>query len=129
MKNVAKELKAHLKKELPAYKFSITSEHNSLSVHVMSGPAAIEGNHQINHYYLEKESSDVQYVFGVVEAFLNQTKPVEELTYDSDYGSIPTYYKHYSVGKWDKHYQCSEKKPTAEEMMEDFNYVGSRHHY
>ena len=86
-KDQVKAKRDALKKALPNYKLSITTEHYSgIKVAIMRGPSML--------------------LLDVVMPILNEGKG--ESTEDGDYGMIPDYYTWVHIGKWDKPYVCTQ---------------------
>ena len=118
-KEQVKEKREKLKKALPQYKLSITTEHYSgIKVSIMSGPTDFgTGYKQLNQFrdYRHRDwNSDTQRfesntpiadVMEVIMPILNEGKG--EGYEDGDYGTIPDYYTWVQIGKWDKDYICT----------------------
>ena len=101
------EIRNQLKKALPAFKFSVTREHYTcLNVSIVSGPVDFgKPYEQINQYYIKdsyKDQPEVMQVLLKVNAICSKDEKIEFV--DADYGSVPNFYFHLSVGKWDKPY-------------------------
>jgi hypothetical protein len=108
-KNESKEIKKRLQAKFPDFKFSVRIQHcTSLNVDILSGPLLLElgrGYEQVNHYAIEKHYANTPYVRDFLLAVKDCIFGVKEVTsehYDSDYGSISTFYLHISIGRWDK---------------------------
>lgn len=102
-----KEIRNNLKATFPDFRFSVRREnYSSVNVNVMSGPIDFGTDYEsVNHYWLGSHYGDRVEVLD----FLNAVNDViggnqREVTYDGDYGSIPNYYYHISIGKWDRPY-------------------------
>jgi len=102
--------RAEIKKRFPQYKFSIVRQHYStLSVTILSGPMELlqdgETYQQVNHFYIESNYSDRPEVRDLLLEILSIMKRgIGPSYFDSDYGFIPDYYTHISIGQWDKPY-------------------------
>lgn len=115
MPYIPKERVAEIRKEVrrtfPEYKISVRMDgSSSINVVVQSGPIQLEGKsyQTINHYYYESHYSDQPEVL----AFLRKLIPIVRSdvgveSYDGDYGTIPTYYTHFSFGNWDRPYEVT----------------------
>jgi len=61
---------------------------------------------QINHYYLDTNwEGEALELLNTIKATILETKPVRTIVEDADYGSIPNYYYHIHLGKWNKPYK------------------------
>lgn len=112
--------RAAIKKALPEYKFSITTENYSgIKVAIMAGPVDFGTEYtQLNQYrdYREERynSATGEYesnpliadVMEVIMPILNEG--MGEGFQDSDYGHVPDYYTWVHIGKWDKPYVCTK---------------------
>lgn len=105
-------IRAEVKAAFPKYKFSISRHHCSeVLVYLMSADFDAPANEQINHYYLSDYSADIQRVFSKVEEIVEGVK----VNYDSNAGDMSAdypnynYFKHYEIGKWNKHYEKKVK--------------------
>lgn len=115
-KEQVKSKRAALKKALPQYKLSITTEHYSgIKVAIMNGPTDFGTEYtQLNPYidYREErynrdtgeyESQPlIADVMEVIMPILNEG--MGEGFEDSDYGHVPDYYTWVQIGKWDTPY-------------------------
>lgn len=104
-----KTIRTNLKKALPGYKLSVTCQnHSTVCVNIMAGPMKMsEGHFQVNHFwYKEHHQDDKKFVklIDTIMKTINSVKPGEVEVEDSDYGSVPNYYKRISVGQWNKPY-------------------------
>ena len=116
-KDQVKAKRAALKKALPQYKLSVTTEHYSgIKVAVMAGPTDFGTEYtQLNPYIDYREdrynsstgqydsNPNIQDLLDIVMPILNEGKG--EGFEDSDYGHIPDYYTWVHIGRWDKPYQ------------------------
>jgi len=116
-KDQVKAKRAALKKALPQYKLSVTTEHYSgIKVAVMAGPTDFNTTYsQLNpnidyraetwNRYTEEYDSNppIQDLLDIVMPILNEGKG--DSYEDGDYGMIPDYYTWVHIGKWDKEYQ------------------------
>lgn len=103
-----KEIRNELKARFPKFKFSVVRRDGmAVDVRIMRGPIDFgKTDVNVNHYWLEshwghnpKALKFLKEVVGIVGR--NQ----RELVYDGDYGSVPTYYYHINIGKWDRPYE------------------------
>ena len=101
-----------LRAQYPQYKMSVTRRHgSSISVAILEGPIQLlneqnidRGYQQVNPYYINSNHSDeVATILNGIKSIISAEQT--ELTYDGDYGSVPTYYTNISIGSWDKSYQ------------------------
>jgi hypothetical protein len=101
-----KSMRTELRKRFPEFKFSVTRyHHSSVNVNVLSGPIDFGGeNVQVNHFYIDEhwKGESRKFLKSVYDVI---RKGVRELVYDGDYGSVPTYYTHIEIGKWDRPYE------------------------
>ena len=106
-----------LKTLFPEYKFSVTnSDYSCINVHIMSGPIDLLPNkdekyEQINQFYIEENYKDFpekSELLSRIYSIVNDTNKTEFV--DGDYGSIPSFYVHMSIGKWDREYVINLKK-------------------
>ena len=108
-----------LKKALPNYKLSVTTEHYSgIKVAIMRGPSQLHGStyEQLNPYIDYREDRwegdervsypEIAELMDIIMPILNEGKGAS--TEDSDYGMIPDYYTWVHIGKWDKPYVCTQ---------------------
>lgn len=108
-----KAKRAEIRAAFPDYKFSITCQHHSsISVKILSGPLALttneRGNEQVNHFYIADHYADRPEVAKLLQAVQDiASRGKRELVYDSDYGSVPTFYTHLEIGKWDRPYEVT----------------------
>ena len=102
------EIRNQLKKELPEFKLSVTREHYScVNVSIMSGPVKFRKDYeQINHFYIDDNYKDDPTARDILTKIKDITMKNERTMFiDGDYGAVPNYYVHISVGKWDKPYR------------------------
>ena len=105
-----REIRNNLKKALPEFKFSVRKQdHCAVTVTVVSGPELdLETNNtSINHFWYKTNYEDNQKMIDLIEKILNTidtAKPQREVVYDSDYGSVPNYYKNIQIGDYNKPY-------------------------
>lgn len=107
--DVVKEIRKEIKLTFPKIKFSVTREnHSSVVVAIMESEIDFGFNYkQLNHYHLENNglSSEAIEIIKKILTIINSKQEQKELVYDSDYGSVPTFYINIHVGKWDKPYK------------------------
>lgn len=102
-----KKIRESLKKELPEFKLSVCRENgHALCVHLMAGPVKFPQSYdQVNHFhYRNHYEGDALKVLDRVMGTIDALHPRKIEHEDSDYGSIPNYYLHLQVGKWNKPY-------------------------
>jgi len=102
------EIRNELKKQLPGFKFSVTRKHfTSINVSIIAGSVDFgKPYEQVNQYYIKdnyKDKPAIMQVLLKVNEICSKDERIEFV--DSDYGSVPNYYIHISVGRWDKPYQ------------------------
>tara|TARA_B100000900_G_scaffold415889_1_gene447724 strand:+ start:4185 stop:4556 length:372 start_codon:yes stop_codon:yes gene_type:complete len=116
-KDQVKQKRAALKKALPEYKLSVTTEHYSgIKVAIMEGPTDFGVTYsQLNPYINYREerynrdtdtytsNPPIQDILDIIMPILNEG--MGEGFEDSDYGHVPDYYTWVHIGKWDKEYQ------------------------
>jgi len=100
-----------IKAAFPKYKISVRNIHHSkIHATILAGPIALtekeNGYEQVNHFYIKDNYRDRPETAQVLQGIVDILKADQtELTYDGDYGSIPTFYVGLSIGDWDKSYQ------------------------
>lgn len=103
------EIRKAIKAEFPTYKFSITKDnHSSIIVAIMESPMNLEMDHkQLNHKWMKDHgySEELIAVVNKLVQIINSKEEQRELTYDSDYGSVPTFYINIHIGKWNQAYK------------------------
>lgn len=112
-KEKVKEIRKNLKKELSEFKLSVTNLHGStVVVKILKGPLELKDNDNgyetVNRYHYENHYEDQPEwieVFDKIHEIIYKTAKPKELVYDSDYGSVPTFYINISIGDWDKPYK------------------------
>ena len=103
-----KEKRNAIKKAFPKFKFSIRCEHySSIAINVLSGPINLGTEYeQVNQFYIdehyENEPEKRKLLSGIYE-IANRDNGTEVI--DSDYGTVPNFYVHLSIGCWDKPYK------------------------
>lgn len=121
---IAKLVRAELKKEFPTYKFSVTIERfaggAALNVSVMSGTEELivrngrDGNYvQVNQYHIDSYTNPDNEYTVLTKNAVKMLKKVNVIAnrynWDNsdssrDYFDV-NYYFHLQIGKWDKPYQ------------------------
>jgi hypothetical protein len=107
---VAAKRKA-IKSAFPNYKISVRNiDHSKIQATILAGPIALtekeNGYENVNHFYIKDNYKDRPETAQVLQGIVDILKEDQsELTYDGDYGSIPTFYVGISIGDWDKAYQ------------------------
>ena len=110
-KEQVKEKRAALKKALPNFKLSVTTENYSgIKVAILSGPINFGKTYeQVNHFWYKdhyKDRPDIIAVFDTIMNILNDG--MGEGFEDSDYGYVPGHYTQLHIGKWDRPYICNQ---------------------
>ena len=96
-----KGIRETLKKEFPAFKFSVTgSNYSTVNINVKSGPINFGVNPYINHYYIaehwkEKNPKACKFILKVNE--ISQSCYHGGGFMDVDYGWVPDYYRSISI--------------------------------
>jgi len=102
-----------IKAAFPDYKFSVTCQnHSTIAVSILKGPLPLtkneRGYEQVNHFYIGDHYGDRPEVAKLLSAVQDiASRGKRELVYDSDYGSVPTFYTHLEIGKWDRPYEVT----------------------
>ena len=110
VEQVAAKRKA-IKEAFPNYKISVRNcNHSKIQATILAGPIALTNNpngyENVNHFYIKDNYRDRPETAQVLQGIIDILKEDQsELTYDGDYGSIPTFYVGISIGDWDKSYQ------------------------
>lgn len=108
-----RELRNALKARFPGVKFSLVREHHSaIRCAIMESPFEFERpDMALNHFecHLKDHHKGKPYLNFLLEVSKILTNDVREVSYDGDYGSIPTYYVTMQVGKWDKPHITNKK--------------------
>lgn len=113
------EIRAQIKKEFPEYKFSITKDHSTVRVKILSGPIEFlvdenemqRGYGQVNHYYIHehyKNFPEALEVLKRIDDIMNVGNGV--LVEDGDYGTVPNFYTDISIGDYEKRYEVTKGK-------------------
>lgn len=119
IKNIAKEVRAELKKALPACTFSVKIERyaggRSLSVYCLEAPEATyidqtRGHCDINEYHIDESTVLTPYGVTIGKTII---KIANKDNWDNsdpmtDYFDV-NYYTHLAFGKWDKYFQVTKK--------------------
>ncbi len=110
------EKRKKLKEAFPNFKFSIRNEHHSsINVSILEAPinmmkAETDGRYvQVNQYYIKdhyENYPEIRDVLLKIYEIINNGNYTEN--YDSDYGSIPSFYVHISIGHWDKPFKINK---------------------
>lgn len=102
------EIRTELKRQFPEFKFSVTREHYTvLNVAILSGSLNFSKPYeQVNQYYIEKNYEDQPEVKKVLLKVNEICSREERIEFnDADYGSVPNFYIHISIGRYDKPFQ------------------------
>lgn len=105
-KEEVKEIRNELKKELPNIKFSVRKLHDmEVNITLVKGDIDFGTNReQVNQYHLENHWDGERYeVLKKVNDIASKNK--HEVVWDGDYGSVPNYYVHIQIGRFDKPYE------------------------
>ena len=111
-----KEKRKLIRKEFPDYKISVRRNHGScIDVSILEGPVDLlagsdDTYEQVNHYYIDEhyeEYPEVRDVLKRIYEIIDKSNGTE--CYDGDYGRIPHFYTHISIGNWDKPYKVIKK--------------------
>ena len=106
-----KEIRNEIKKAFPKFKFSITRQHHSsVSVAILSAPVELittEGNNrryeQVNEFHIKEHYEDTPKVRDILlKIYEIMDRGNGVFVEDSDYGTVPDFYTHLSIGRWDK---------------------------
>ncbi len=103
----ANEIRKELKATFPATKFSVKIEsHMALTVSVMASQFGFQNGkyREINHYYLTEENYTREEIAFLEKVMSICTKSQRIINEDYDYGSIPNFYFHLRIGKWNQHH-------------------------
>ena len=103
------QIRNELKKQFPEFKFSVTRKHYTcLDIAIISGPIKLidEDYKQINQYYInenyEGKTKDILLKVNEIASRDERTMFI-----DSDYGAVPNFYIHISIGQWDRPYKIT----------------------
>ena len=104
MKDLAKQLRRDFKKALPSFKFSVTSDYNSITISIMEGDVDFGVEYeQVNHYHVDRDyKGEAKQILGLIVDVATIDR--KTISVDSDYGSIPNYYLNVQKGKWNRPY-------------------------
>jgi hypothetical protein len=128
-KDISKIMREYVKSVYPTWKFSIRMDHRSIYIYVMEAPMDIftlegyehitNGNHQLNHYYLENDSWITDYCKMVLKDIYSMLNSYNYDDSDSmiDYFST-NFYVNMGIGKWDKPFQIVEKTARIQKTEE-----------
>ena len=117
-----KAKRQQLKKEFPGFKFSVRKRHHSeISVTIIEAPIDMvseenkeRGYESVNPYYIGRDYEDRPEVEKVIQKIQSIVSAGQrELVYDSDYGSVPTFYTSISIGDWDKPFKFTGQEVAA----------------
>jgi len=119
-KEQVKAKREALKKALPEFKLSITTEHYSgIKVAIMRGPVDFGTEYSQLNPYINYREERYNSETGVWESnpqiadIMERIMPIlnegmGEGFHDGDYGHVPDYYTWVHIGKWDKPYVCTK---------------------
>lgn len=107
--NESKEIRKRLKTAFPKpWKFSVTIDHHtSLNVVIKEGTINFKDYESINQYWYKNHLAGETDKIAMLDKLFQTIEGVKERkeeSYDSDYGSIPSYYLHVSAGTYSKPY-------------------------
>lgn len=104
-------IRARLKAELPDWRFSVRRDGCiGVDVAIMAGPIAMT-DEQVNHHWIGNDDyclrngytgERLEVLRKVVDILTSNQRQVDD---HPDYGSIPNYYVHLSVGRFGKPYR------------------------
>lgn len=93
-----------LKKTFPSFKFSVTGKnYTSLYVTILAAPIMLTDKkyEQVNPYYIHSHyTGEIKDTLQKIRDIANRSNYTEVV--DSDYGSVPSFYLHISIGEYDK---------------------------
>lgn len=131
-KDRVKEIRQQLKQEFPQITFSVTRrDSNLITVAILKAPINFlkgreresRGYEQVNNYYIKDNYSDNPEARDVLLRINDiVSRDQREITYDGDYGSVPNYYVHIEIGKWDRPFIYTGEQ-TNEDKYNDFEDV------
>jgi len=111
------QIRKELKATFPTIKFSVTREHHSsVNVVIMEAPFNMlpEGEKSyeiINHFYIKEQHKDTpQKCEILLRVYEIMNAGNGTLVNDGDYGNVPRFYTHISIGKWDRPFKVTETK-------------------
>lgn len=112
MAYISSEIVAQKRKQIKAalkgFKVSVTrSNHSGISVDILSGPIDMGVDYQqVNQYYIKEHYADRPEVMNVLQSVYEIAAAGKTTDYyDQDYGFVPNFYVHISIGAWNKPYQ------------------------
>lgn len=109
-KRLTAKVRQELRSRFPEMKFSVrTKDAMAMNVTILEGPewlAEDGAKETINTFHIDSFYEDEpkkRDFLETVASLMAQERYIE--SEDGDYGSIPSYYVHLSIGKWDKPYK------------------------
>lgn len=119
-----KAIRENLKKEFPAFRFSVTrSNHSGVCVTILEAPLNMliseKEYAQVNTFYIAdnyKEHPEVRDILLKVHQIMNDGNKI--ISEDGDYGSIPKFYTTLKVGDYDKPFKVVEREDNAQPKIE-----------
>jgi hypothetical protein len=104
------EMRKQLRKEFPNLKISVVyRDGRSIDVSIMEGDINFsnnEGNSFVNHYYIDRDYSKNEPALKILKRMKEIVSRGNYIvSEDGDYGSIPNFYYHINIGKWDIPYK------------------------
>ena len=92
------------------WKLSVRKSHHSgIDVTFLRGPVALtsseDGYQQVNHFYIDDHACSPEAAEVLKKAASVAQSGQRTIVVDSDYGSVPNYYVHLQVGRWDAPYE------------------------
>lgn len=105
-----------IKKALPEYKLSVRCQHYSvIDISIMEGPIdlmpGVDDKHeQVNTFHIDthyKDNVEALRVLTIINDIADDGNYTASI--DGDYGSIPSFYVHINIGRWDKNYKIVKK--------------------
>ena len=114
-KEQVKEIRTEIRKRFPDYKISVTRKDSCVViVSVLSGPANLicgnpEKYEQINHFHYTEFYENDKVTLDFLKLLIPIIRRDNYISFvDSDYGNIPNFYTHISIGEWDRPYTCTK---------------------
>lgn len=105
------EIRKQIKKEFPAFKFSITCRHYSqVVIKILAGPLDFGTTKMNVHRYYIKEHFAGQALEMMNRIHEIANKGNYTVVIDGDYGAVPSFYVDISIGDWDKEYVLTAAK-------------------
>lgn len=109
-KEQVKEIREEIKRAFPQFKFSIVNNnYDCVNISIIEGNIPfhnVRGYQQVNRFHIDTFYKDQPEWLEVLQKINNiASKNCKMVLEDSDYGSIPNYYIHINIGKWNIPYK------------------------